>query len=92
MRKITRTLYLNPEELKLIDKDVNAVEKYTVFSNKETGTIEVEVCFSVSEEFKVTEDVLRDIIEGLSPSLTEEEVELRFTKVINHLRNIGASV
>lgn len=92
MKRVTRTVYLTKDSLDLIDKDINAKETYTVFANKEQDTIEVELTLSVPEEFKVTEDVLMDIIQGLTPALSEKEHEEKFQKVLSHLRSIGASV
>lgn len=92
MKTFTRTLFLSKESLNLIEKDINAVDEYKVFSNKEEGTIEVEVSFSVPEEFKITEDVLFEIIQGLTPALDENKHEELLKKTIAHLRNVGASV
>jgi hypothetical protein len=92
MRKITRTVYMTKDAINLIDKDINATDKYTIFSNKEEGTVEFDITLSVPEEFKVTEDVLLDIIVGLTPALSEKEHEEKLSKVMNHLRSIGASV
>lgn len=92
MRKITRTVYLTRDSINLIDKDINATDKYIVFANKEEGTIEVDITLSVLEEFKITEDVLMDIISGLTPALSEKEHENKLNQVITHLRSIGASV
>lgn len=92
MKKITRTIYLTKESINLIDKDINAVEKYTIFSNKETGTIEVDITLNVLEEFRITEDVLMDIVVGLTPALSEKEHEIKLANILNHLRAIGASL
>lgn len=92
MKRVTRTIYLTKESLDLIDKDINAKESYTVFANKEQDTIEVELTLSVPEEFRITEDVLMDIIQGLTPALSEKEHDEKFQKVLSHLRSIGASV
>jgi hypothetical protein len=92
MKKITRTVYLNKEDIDLIDKDINARQQYSLFSNKEIGTIEVDITLSVAEEFKVTEDVLHDIIAGLTPSLSEKEHELKLAQVCSHLRAMGLSL
>jgi len=92
MKKITRTIYLTKDSIDLIDKDINAKESYTIFSNKEEGTVEVDITIEVSEEFRITEDVLLDIIAGLTPALTEKEHEEKLNKVLTHLRSIGASV
>lgn len=91
MKKITRTVYLTKESIDLIDKDLNARQSYTIFANKEEGTIELDITLSVVEEFKVSEDVLLDIIVGLTPALTEKEHESKLNQVLSHLRSIGAS-
>lgn len=92
MKKITRTVYLTKDSINLIDKDINATDKYTIFSNKEEGTVEVDITLAVPEEFKITEDILLDIIAGLTPSLSEKEHEEKLNKVLTHLRSIGAGV
>lgn len=92
MKKITRTLYLSKEDLNLIEKDVNAREKYTIFSNKEEGTLEVDITIDVQEEFRITEDVLLDLIIGLTPALTEKEHDQKLAQVCSHLRAIGLAV
>ena len=51
MKVITRQMYLSKESLTLIEKDINAKESYTIFSNKEDGTIEIELTLTVMEEF-----------------------------------------
>lgn len=92
MKKITRTLFLTKESINLIENDINAVEKYTAFSNKEEGTVEVEVTLSLQEEFKVTEDVLFDIVSSLTPALSEKEHDIKLQQVITHLRSLGLSL
>ncbi len=92
MRNITRTVYLTKESIDLIDKDINAKESYILFANKEEGTIELDITLSVPEEFRLTEDVLMDIIVGLSPALSEKEHEVKLNQVLSHLRNIGANL
>lgn len=92
MKKITRNIYLTKESLDLIDKDINAKESYTVFANREQDTVEVEITLSILEEFKITEDVLMDIIQGLTPALSEKEHNEKLEKVLGHLRAIGASI
>jgi hypothetical protein len=92
MKKITRTIYMTKESIELIDKDINATDRYVVFSNKEEGTVEIDITLSVVEEFRITEDVLMDIITGLTPALSEKEHENKLNQVLNHLRSIGASL
>jgi hypothetical protein len=92
MKRILRSVYLTKESLDLIDKDINAKESYTLFANKEQDTIEVEITLSIPEEFRITEDVLMDIIQGLTPALSEKEHNEKLEKVLSHLRAIGATV
>lgn len=92
MRKVTRTVYLTKDSINLIDKDINATDKYTIFANREEGTIEVDITLSIPEEFRVTEDLLMDIIIGLTPALSEKEHEEKLTKVLSHLRSVGAEI
>lgn len=92
MKKVTRTVYLTKDSIEFIDKDLNAKQSYTLFANREEGTIEVDITLSVPEEFRVTEDVLLDIIAGLTPALSEKEHENKLGQVLDHLRTIGASV
>jgi hypothetical protein len=92
MRKVTRTVYLTRDSIDFIDKDLNAKQSYTVFANKEEGTVEVDITLSVPEEFRLTEDVLIDIITGLTPALSEKEHEVKLNQVLDHLRRIGASI
>lgn len=92
MKRVTRTVFISKKDLDLMDKDINAVAEYKIFSNKEEGTQEIELTLAIPEEFKITEDVLMDIIQGLTPSLTEKEHEEKFNKVIQHLRSVGASI
>jgi|688.fasta_scaffold493776_2 hypothetical protein len=92
MKRIVRTLYLTKEAIDLIDKDVNAKESYTLFANKEQNTVEIELTLSVPEEFRITEDVLMDIIQGLTPALSEKEHNGKFEQVLNHLRSLNLQV
>lgn len=92
MKRILRSVYLTKESIDLIDKDINAKESYTIFANREQDTIEVEITLSIPEEFKITEDVLLDIIQGLTPALSEKEHNSKLEQVLNHLRSIGASL
>jgi hypothetical protein len=92
MKRLTRTLYFKKEDLDLIVKDINAVNEYTVFSNEEKGSIQVDVQLSIPESFLITEDILMTIIEGFFPQLEESEHQDKFNKVIQHLRSVGASI
>ena len=92
MKKITRTVYLTKESIDLIDRDINAKQSYTIFANKEEGTVELDITLSVAEEFVVTEEVLLEIITGLTPALSDKEHETKLNQVLSHLRSIGASL
>lgn len=92
MKNFTRKVFLTRESISLIDKDINAKDSYTVFSNKEEGTIEVDITISIPESFNVSEDVLMDIIAGLCPSESEEQHQAKLKLVLQHLRSIGASL
>lgn len=92
MKKVTRTVYLTKESIDLIEKDLNAKQSYTIFANKEEGTIELDITLSVQEEFVISEDVLMEIIQGLTPSLSEKDHENKHNQIVAHLRSIGASV
>lgn len=86
MRQITRTVYMTKESIDLIDKDLNAKQSYTVFANKEEGTVELTITLSALEEYIVSEDVIDDILLGLFPALSEKELEVKTTLVKNTLR------
>jgi len=92
MKKITRSVFMSRESIDMIDKDLNARDSYTIFSNKEEGTVEVDITLFSPEEFKVSEEVLLDIIAGLTPALSEKDHESKLNQVLSHLRSIGASL
>jgi hypothetical protein len=92
MKKITRTVYMTKEAIDLIEKDINAQSSYTVFSNKEEGTMELDLTLDVLETFQLTEDVLENIIDGLLPALSEKELALKKDQVKVTLRSMGLSV
>jgi hypothetical protein len=92
MKKITRTVYMTKETIDLIEKDINAQSSYTVFSNKEENTMELDLTLSVLETFQITEDVLEDIIEGLLPALKDEQLALKKDQVKVTLRSLGLAV
>jgi hypothetical protein len=83
---------MTKEAIDLIDKDINAQMSYTVFSNKEEGTVELDITLQVLETFQVTEDVLEGIIDGLLPALSEEQLALKKEQVKSSLRAMGLSV
>jgi hypothetical protein len=92
MKRIERTLFITKESLDFIEKDINAKESYTIFSNKEEGTIEASVAFLIPEEFRVSEEALNEIIMGLLPALSDKQIAEKVELVKNHLRTLGASV
>jgi hypothetical protein len=92
MKKVTRTVYLTKESLNLIDKDIGAADKYTIFPFREEGTVSVDMTLDIEEEFRVTEEVLLYIIEGLTPALSEKEHAEKLDKVLVHLRSLGLEV
>jgi hypothetical protein len=92
MKRITRTVYLTKESIDLIEKDINAKQSYTVFSNKEEGTIELDITLSIIEEFNITEDLLMEIVTGLTPALSEKQQEEKLNQIISMLRTLGTSV
>jgi hypothetical protein len=92
MKRITRTVFINKSSLDLLERDINAVNSYTIFSNKEEGTQEIEITLNVPEEFRLTEELIETIVTGLLPALSEKEIELKIEQVKTHLRSIGASL
>lgn len=90
MKIITRKIYLTKESINLIDNDINAKSNYTIFSNKEEGTLELDMTLHLPEEFLITEDVLLDIIAGLLPALDEKAHNDKLQMVLNHLRSLGS--
>jgi hypothetical protein len=92
MKRIERTMFITKESLEFIEKDINAKESYTIFSNKEVGTVEVTAAFLVPEEFRVSEEALNEIIMGLLPALSDKQVAEKVELVKNHLRTLGASI
>ena len=92
MKRITRKVYISKDSLDLIEMDINAVNSYTIFSNKEEGTQEVDITLDIPEEFRVTEELIEVIVTGLLPALGEKEVQLKIEQVKAHLRSVGASL
>ena len=92
MKVFTRQVFLTKESISLLDKDINAKPSYTIFSNKEEDTVEVELSISVPEEFRITEDLLLDIVQGLLPHESEQQHQIRLNTIINHLRLNGQSL
>ena len=77
MKVITRQVFITKESLNLIEKDINAKDSYTIFSNKEEGTTEVDITLQILEEFNISEEVLETLIEGLLPALGESELRTK---------------
>lgn len=92
MKRIERPMFIRKESLEFIEKDINAKEVYNIFSNKEEGTIEINIVFLVPEEFRVSEEALNEIIMGLLPALSDKQIAEKVELVKNHLRTLGASV
>jgi hypothetical protein len=89
MKVITRQVFLTKESIDLIDKDINAKQSYTIFSNKEEGTTQVDLTLQVLEEYLVSEELLETIIEGLLPALSDSELKTKKEQVKAHLRSLG---
>jgi hypothetical protein len=92
MKRITRKFYIAKDSLELIEKDINAVNSYVFFSNKEEGTQEVDITIDVPEEFRVSEELIETIVTGLLPALGEKEINTKIEQVKAHLRSVGASL
>lgn len=92
MKRIERPMFIRKESLEFIEKDINAKEVYNIFSNKEEGTIEINIVFLVPEEFRVSEEALNEIIMGLLPALSDKQIAEKVELVKNHLRTLGASI
>jgi hypothetical protein len=84
-------MFLSKANIELIEKDINAVNDYKFFSNKEEGTIEVSITIDVPEEFIVSEEALAEIVMGLLPALDEKAIAIKIEQVKTHLRMLGAS-
>jgi len=92
MKRITRKIYISKDSLNLIERDINAVNSYTIFSNKEEGTQEVDITIDIPEEFRLSEELIEVIVTGLLPALGEKEVQVKIEQVKAHLRSVGASL
>jgi hypothetical protein len=92
MKRVTRQMFVTKESLNLIERDINAVNDYKFFSNKEEGTIEVNITIDVPEEFRVSEEALNEIIMGLLPALSDKQIAEKVELVKAHLRTLGASM
>jgi len=92
MKRITRKIYISKDSLNLIERDINAVNSYTIFSNKEEGTQEVDITIDIPEEFRLSEELIEVIVTGLLPALGEKEVQVKIEQVKAHLRSVGAAL
>lgn len=92
MRIVRQTVFVSKTDLPLLEKDINAANAYTIFSNKEEGTKAINIVLEIPEEFIITEDLIEVIVSGLLPALSEKEVETKIEQVKSHLRSVGASV
>jgi hypothetical protein len=90
MLKVTKTIYIPRESLTMIVQNILAKDTYTVFSSSHVGTVPIDITFSIPEEFRLTEDSLQTILEGLFPALDEQAIEQKAELVKEHLRSIGA--
>lgn len=92
MKRVTRTMFVTKANLDLIERDINAVDSYNFFSNREEGTTEISITIDVPEEFRVSEEALDEIIMGLLPALSDKQIAEKVELVKVHLRNLGASL
>jgi hypothetical protein len=92
MKNVNRTIYISKENLTMIMQNFTAKDVYNIFSTSSMGTVPIDISFSVPEEFRLTEDVLQEILEGLFPALEEDAIEAKAELVKNHLRTIGATL
>ena len=92
MLRATKTIYLTRDSMNLISNNIHAKDNYTIYSTSQVGTVPIEITFNIPEEFRLTEDVLQTILEGLFPALDESAIEQKAELVKTHLRSIGATL
>jgi hypothetical protein len=92
MLKVTRNIYIPRDSLSMISNNIHAKDTYTIYSTSNVGTVPIEITFNIPEEFRLTEDDLQTILEGLFPALDESAIEQKAELVKNHLRSIGATL
>jgi hypothetical protein len=87
MKIIRQTVYVKPDDLPIIENDINSQQSYTIFANHEIGTKPVEIHIYVNETFVLEEDELDLLIESLCPHLNDgdlnkkkEELKARFRR------------
>lgn len=90
MRRIQRNVFMKPEEVELIDKDINARRQYTIFSNKEIGTEEVELSISLDEVFVISESLLDTILDELIVAPDNKTADTKREQVKALLRKASA--
>jgi hypothetical protein len=90
MLKVTKTIYIPRDSMSLIIQNILAKDTYTIYSTSHVGTVPLDITFSIPEEFRLTEDTLQTILEGLFPALDEQAIEQKAELVKEHLRSIGA--
>lgn len=90
MIKITRTFYVSKDDLGLITNNIPSKDAFTFHTTYVLGTSPVELTMNLPEEFRVTEDDIQTILEGLFPALDEQAIEVKAELIKNHLRSVGA--
>jgi hypothetical protein len=92
MIKITRNFFISKEDLNIITNNLPSKHTFTLSTSYLNGSVGVEVTLNMPEEFRLTEDALQTILEGLFPALDEPAIEQKAELVKNHLRSIGATL
>lgn len=92
MKRIVKNVFMKPEDVEMIDKDINARPSYTIFSNQELGTSEVELAITLPEVFIIAEHVLDEILEGLIVTADNKEAETKKEHVKALLRKASGNV
>jgi hypothetical protein len=90
MIKITRNFFISKEDLSIITNNLPSKDTFTLSTSFSLGSVGVEVTLNMPEEFRLTEDDLQTILEGLFPALDEQAIEAKAELVKNHLRSVGA--
>lgn len=73
MRKVLKNVFMKPEDVELIDKDINARREYMIFANQEKGTIEIELTLGLQEVFVINEDTLDEILDNVIVAADNKE-------------------
>ena len=90
MIKITKSFFMTKEDLNIISNNLPTKDTFTLATSYSLGSVGVDVTISMPEEFRLTEDDLQTILEGLFPALDEQSIESKAELVKNHLRSVGA--